>query len=114
MKKIISALIVFLFILTGVAYAHPPKEINLDFDKASGTISAVVVHPVNNPAEHYIKTVEISLNGALVNTQNFTKQDNAVTQFVSYVIKDAKPGDTVSVKAYCSIQGDKENSIKVE
>jgi len=78
------------------------------------TFSVLVLHEVRNPKEHFIKKVEVKLNGSSVITQKITRQDrdNAVT--VVYIIPDVKPGDVVNLEAECSISGKLGKILKIE
>ena len=115
MKKIIfcilSAIILF---SASIAYAHPPQDIILTYDPATKTLTALIKHNVSNPETHYIKKVDIGLNNKEVATLKFTHQDNNLTQTAVYTLKDARPGDSLSVEAYCSISGKLKKEIKVK
>jgi len=95
------------------AFAHPPSDIEITFDSASKTLKAVIIHQVNNPKAHYIKTVNVGLNGKGIIEHKISAQDNNATQTVSYLIPDAKPQDTVSLEAYCNISGKLKKEIKI-
>lgn len=101
-----------LFVLSTLAYAHPPSDIKITFDPQTKILSAVIVHEVSNPAAHYIKKVDVSLNGKEIIEQSISRQDNFSTQTVSYLIPDAKEGDVFSVEGYCSISGKLEKELK--
>lgn len=113
MKIILAFLIVFLSAVS-VAYAHPPSDIIITFDSTTKMLQAVIVHKVNNPLSHYIKTVDVGLNGKEISIQNFTRQDNNDSRTVSYHIPDAKEGDVLSVEGYCSISGKLQKEITVK
>lgn len=100
------------FVLCPFAYAHPPSDIIIKFDPATRILSAVVMHNVSNPENHYIKKVDVSINGKEVIEQKISRQDNNSTQTVSYLVPDVKAGDSVSVEAYCSISGTFTKEIK--
>lgn len=87
------------------AYAHPPSDIEITFDNSSKTLKAVIMHKVSNPKIHYIKRADVALNGKKIIAHKISEQDNHATQTVAYLIPDAKPEDTLSVEAYCSISG---------
>jgi len=106
-------MLVFFLSITAVAYAHPPSDIAITFDPASKVLKAVITHPVSNPENHFIIKVDVGLNGKEVVEHKISKQDNNSTQTVSYLLPDVKPGDTVSVEAYCSISGKLEKEIKI-
>jgi hypothetical protein len=113
MRKIALAMIVF-FALGANAYAHPPSDIKITFDPAVKVLSAVIMHGVSNPASHYISKVDVGLNGKEIIEQSISRQDNNDSQTVSYLIPDAKSGDTLSVEGYCSISGKLMKAIKVQ
>ena len=118
MKGIARSILLLVFLLSAsVAYAHPPSDIIISYvtyDSSAKTITAVIKHEVSNPEKHYIKKVDISLNGKEIATLKFTKQDNYLTQTVTYALEGVMPGDRISVEAYCSISGKLEKEIKVE
>lgn len=106
MKSLVSLLIVFALVGScPLAYAHPPSEISITFDKAAKILKAVITHPVNNPQNHFINKVDIALNGKEIIEHKISRQDNGVTQTVTYLVPDVKDADTLSVEAYCNISG---------
>ena len=107
------ACLVFLF-LASTVYAHPPSDIQITFDQKKNILTAVIVHNVSNPAKHYINKVDIGLNGKEIIEQNISRQDNNVSQTVSYLIPDVKNGDVLSVEGYCSISGKLQKEITVK
>jgi len=113
MKKIVilSGFFVF-FVWSAVAYAHPPSDIKITFDPKTKILGAVIIHGVSNPAAHYIKKVDVFLNGKEIIQQEISRQDNFNSQTVSYFIPDAKAGDVFSVEGYCSISGKLEKQLK--
>jgi hypothetical protein len=111
--KIFIALLCFLFLAASFANAHPPSDVVITFDPASKILTAVIVHNVSNPANHFIRKVDVSMNGKEVINHFISKQDNNETQTVMYLLPDAKANDLVSVEAYCSISGKLEKLITI-
>ena len=111
----IAAFLTVLTILMSVsmAYAHPPSDIKITFDQKTKMLQAVIVHNTSNPVRHYIKKVDVGLNGKEILEHNISRQDNNQTQIVAYYIPDVKAGDMLSVEAYCSISGKLTKEIKV-
>ncbi|MFA5117744.1 MAG: hypothetical protein WC695_02705 [Candidatus Omnitrophota bacterium] len=107
------AVLVFFLAIATVAYAHPPTDIAITFDPSSKVLKAVITHPVSNVGNHFIAKVDVGLNGKEVIEHKISRQDNNSTQTVSYLLPDVKPGDTVSVEAYCSISGKLVKEIKI-
>lgn len=115
MKKalILSAGFV-LFLMVTLAFAHPPWDIKITFDPQTKILQAQIMHNVSNTRNHYIKRVDIGLNGDEVTELRFSKQDNNQYQPVTYFIPDAKEGDVISVEGYCSISGKLKKQIIVK
>lgn len=113
MKKI-GLLLVLFFGFTCAAYAHPPSDIKITFDAKSKMLQAVIMHGVSNPLRHYIKKVDVGLNGKEIIELNFSRQENNNSQTVTYLMPDVKDGDIISVEGYCSISGKLQKEIKVK
>ncbi len=114
MKRIPVFLITCFFVaFCSVAYAHPPSDIIITFNPKTKILNAVIMHNVSNPENHFIKKVNIALNGQEMIEQKISRQDNNVSQTVSYLIPDAKIGNILLVEAYCSISGKLKKEIKV-
>ena len=113
MRKIFYLSGIFIFLLLSTtAYAHPPSDIKITFDPETKILSAVITHDVSNPATHFIKKVDVSLNGQEIIEQMISRQDNFNTQAVSYLIPDFKEGDLLAVEGYCSISGKLEKQLR--
>ena len=115
MKKIVLLCGFFVFfVLSSLAFAHPPSDIKITFDSQTKILTAVMMHGVSNPARHYIKKVDVALNGKEIIKQIVSRQDNAYSQTVSYSIPDAKAGDLLSVEGYCNLSGKLEKQLKLD
>lgn len=104
----------FLLISSSIVYAHPPSDIAITYDKASKSLSALITHNVSNPLTHHIYKVEVGLNSKIIINQEISRQDNNINQPVKYYIPDVKPGDTLSVTAYCNLSGNLKKEITVK
>jgi hypothetical protein len=112
MKKITVCLILSFFICSA-AYAHPPSDIKIIYDSGTKILKAVIMHNVSDVKKHFIYKVDIGLNGKEIISHAISQQDNNLTQTVSYLIPDVKPGDALSVEGYCSLSGSLTKEIKV-
>lgn len=93
------------------AFAHPPK--NIEIKRAGNKIEVEVLHPVKNPAEHFIDKITVSLNGKGIIEQVFSAQQDAL-QYSSYFVPFTKKGDKLSVNAHCNKFGDMTREITVQ
>ena len=98
---------------TSSAWAHPPVDIAISFDPGTKMVKAVITHPVANPKDHYIRKVDVSLNGKEVIEHVISRQDNNDTQTVAYLLPDVKEGDTIGVEGYCNQFGSLQKTITV-
>jgi desulfoferrodoxin (superoxide reductase-like protein) len=113
MKKI-ALFLCGLLALSATAFAHPPSDIKIQFDPATKTLTAVIKHRVSNPSTHYINKIDIGLNGKEVKMLPFKQQETPTSQTLSFVIPEAKKGDTLSVEGYCNLSGRLEKEIKIK
>ena len=114
MKKLMTIFMVFAgLLITSAAYAHPPSDIKISFDAKTKMLTAVILHNTSNPAGHYIKKVDVGLNGKEIIEQHISRQDNNLSQLVTYLIPDVKNKDVISVEGYCSISGKLSKAITV-
>ncbi len=113
MEKTIATILFCFFVVTQLVSAHPPAKIVVEYDSATRMLTATISHPVADPKTHFIRKVDIAINGEEILEHRISRQDNDTTQSVSYLIPDAKKGDTISVEAYCNIGGKLTKEIKV-
>lgn len=115
MKKVIIFIILsYLFSIYSIAYAHPPQDIKITYDANTKMLHAVILHNVSNPNNHFIKKVDVAINGHEIIEHKISRQDNNSNQTVSYLIPDVNLQDKVSVEAYCSISGKLEKEIEIK
>jgi desulfoferrodoxin (superoxide reductase-like protein) len=105
---------IFLLCITSacVAFAHPPARI--DIVPSATVINITVTHPVKDPLTHYIKLIEVSLNGKKIIEQKFSLQTTAMEQRATYHIPELKKGDVVAVDADCNLYGDLQQTLTVQ
>jgi hypothetical protein len=110
MKKLIALLLSFGF--AGAVHATPPGDVNVSYDLVKQTITVMGPHPTNDMTEHYIRRVEVSVNGAAPKMFYFPKQSSA-SEFNETVNVPLKPNDHVHVKVACSEGGSKEADLHI-
>jgi len=109
----ITVFFILCFFICSIAYAHPPSDIKITYDSRTKILKAVIMHNVSDVKKHFINKVDVGLNGKEIIEQSISQQDNNTIQTVSYLIPDAKPGDTLSVEGHCNISGTLKKEIKV-
>jgi hypothetical protein len=72
------------------------------------------MHNTSNSLSHYIKKVDVGINGKEVIEFDISKQDNNESQAVSFILPDVKEGDIISVEGYCSISGKLTKEIRAK
>lgn len=109
MKLYIFFIVIFAFGFS-LVFAHQPQSI--DITVSGKDVSIYVSHPVSNAEKHYIRKIEVSVNGREIIEQTFSTQtDNS--QEAVYHIPSLKKSDILEVKAYCSRFGELRKRIIV-
>jgi len=113
MKKIFVFIFLVSMLISSPAFAHPPIEMTLDYDMATKTLTVNMVHVVStNRNQHYIKEIWVTTEKGDPVVFNYRKQRKP-REVVEKIPFDAKPGDTIVAKAYCSEGGIKSASFFV-
>ena len=85
----------------------------MSYDSTSQMLTVTITHKSPFPSFHYIKSVEIKKNGIVVSTNQYKNQPDQATFTYSYKVA-ATVGDTLEVKASCSLYGSKTVNLTVE
>lgn len=113
--RILASLTLIIFLsFSAYVSAHPPSDIMISFDPKTKVLTAVVMHYTSNPSRHYIKKIDIGINGKKVFEEKFLRQDNNENRTIEVKLGNFRNGDIVSVEAYCSISGKLKREIKPE
>lgn len=104
-KFFIIVLSLFFIVLNMFAFAHPPEDIIFNYDSKTKILSVGVAHSVEDPNNHFIKEINIKVNGKDWISQNFLSQANLEGQAVSYAQVDLKKDDIIEVFVVCNKGG---------
>ena len=99
-------------LMPGAAAAHGPSKVVLAYDKAAKTLNVPITHTVSDAKSHYIKTVDVTVNGKTVQSMTYTSQPAPDTFTYTYPV-DAVPGAEISARAECNYFGSDTDSITV-
>lgn len=105
-------LVVVCFMYPQTSFANAPKDVQLSYDSQSQMLTVTITHKSPFPNFHYIKIVEIKKNGNVVSTNKYKNQPDQATFTYSYNVP-AKVGETLEVKASCSLFGSKTVNLTV-
>jgi len=103
-----------ILVWAGAGLAHPPKDVQLDYNPDNHMLMVMATHDTKDVAKHFVGTIQIDLNGEKVIEQKFKTQPTADMQMGHYLINDAKIGDTLTITAVCNIAGKKSVTLKIE
>ena len=112
MTKTIQTAAAFVILFAAAAMAHPPSEIKLSLDGKSHLLQVTVVHDTKKPEEHFVKTIQIRINGKDAVKQVYLKQTDSLKRSASYLLEDVRAGDEISVTGECSVFGRKTETLK--
>ncbi len=108
MKAFVAVLIVLVAV---PLFAHPPKNVTLEYDSDTKVLAAVIDHSVNNTSKHYVHKVVVEVNGKKRVEQTFMRQMDGEQHEVMYKIVDVDEGDKITVTGYCNISGKKKSEL---
>ena len=110
MKRFILMAVLSVFFAFTVN-AHPASKVTLKYK--DGKLDIYIAHKVKNYNTHYIKKVDIYVNGVLVETMELTHQNDV--DYSTFLVKmtDLKRGDVVEVKTTCNKFGTKSGKIVI-
>ena len=109
-KLVTILLLVFLPI---ALLAHPPKKVNVKYEKESKLLIISIPHSVKDVTKHYIKSITISVNGNEIKVLEYKSQSSETSHNVEIELPELKNGDKVKVKAKCNKMGAKKTIIKI-
>jgi hypothetical protein len=111
---LLLALVMSVFLaIPSAAYAHPPSNVSLAYDGQKHVLAVTITHSSFFPSKHYIKNVEISLNGKVITSVPYTSQPTGDTFTYTYPVS-ALPGNELSVTAACNIFGSLQGKLTVQ
>ncbi|MDP8266251.1 MAG: hypothetical protein P9M07_04820 [Candidatus Aceula meridiana] len=111
MKKLFIFLVIML--ISSSAFAHPPIEMTLSYDMKLKTLTVSMIHVVStNRNQHYIKEIWVTEEEGDPVVFNYRRQQKP-REVIEAIPFDAKEGDTIFVKVYCSKGGIKKASIVI-
>ena len=120
MKKIF--VLFFIFFTISIVFAHSPSDITISYDGTKDNLKVIIKHslktsPEQDPNKHYIKSVELKINGKLFKTNTFTKQSSVEEQITNFdkinLNKDNKDSK-ITIKATCNIVGSKTKNFVIK
>lgn len=109
---IICTLLISTIGFTTTVLAHPPLDMELDYNLDISELDVTITHETPAPSVHYINKVEIEVNDLIIISQDYNSQPTNDLFTYKYNI-DANVGDIITVTAFCNIQGLITRSITV-
>jgi hypothetical protein len=100
------------FMYPQTSLANAPQDVKLSYDLQSQILAVTITHKSPFPNTHYIKSVEIKKDGNVVSTNKYENQPDQATFTYSYKVQ-ATAGETLEVKASCSLFGSKTVNLTV-
>jgi hypothetical protein len=112
-RKIVLTLIfltLLLMVFTRPAAANAPRELVLSYDAAARTLTVRITHPSPFTSMHYVKTVEIKIDGKILLAEKYTSQPAPETFSYTYPVEPGA-GNVLEVKAGCSLFGSRTEKL---
>ncbi len=98
-------------LLPSAAHATAPSVVDPTYSATAKVLSVKIRHFSLFDSLHYIKTVDVKVNGAAAFTKQYTSQPG--NEYTYNYDLDAKPGDKIEVTASCSWWGSRTTAITI-
>ncbi len=95
-----------------ISYADAPQDVKLSYDFSTQTLAVTITHKASFPSMHYIKSVEIKKNSAMISTTKYDTQPAEAPFTYTYKVAAAE-GDKLEVNATCSLSGSKVATVTI-
>jgi hypothetical protein len=82
------------------ATAHAPSNITIAYNPDMHRLSVTVTHPVDDPKTHYIRGVQVKINGEVISDPSYKSQPGRNSFTYTYDVM-LNPEDSVWVVATC-------------
>jgi desulfoferrodoxin (superoxide reductase-like protein) len=115
--KIVKYLVIYMLLIntfgfTTTVLAHPPLDMELNYNLNTSELDVTITHETPAPSVHYVNKVDIKLNDEIIISEDYTSQPTNEIFTYNYTV-NAEVGDIITVNAYCNIQGSITRSITV-
>jgi len=111
--KLFWVLLAIVGFFTAIISAHPANAVTAAYDQAKKELSVTVAHSVQNPANHYISTIEVYVDGVKMISQDLKSQFNGTDQLAVYTLIDVKKGSKIKITTVCNKGGNKNTEITI-
>jgi hypothetical protein len=105
--------LLLLCFLPPMAQANAPQDVKIAYDAGSQNLKVTITHKSSFTNTHYIKYVEITKNGNSLGKNIYDSQPDPETFSYTYNVPAVK-GDTLTVKASCSVVGSKTAVLDIQ
>jgi len=112
MKKHI--IIALLALLALGLWAHPASNIGLNYDAKTQYLTVSFDHQVKNPADHYINSLVIKLDGKDAIVHNLSAQETAQGGTLVYKLIGVKVGTQIEAISTCNKTGRKSTRLVIK
>jgi hypothetical protein len=114
-RKTFLAFVFITILLIGFARpaaANAPKELVLSYDAAARTLTVRITHPSPAQSMHYVKTVEIKIDGKTLLSEKYTSQPTPDTFSYTYPV-EPDAGNALEVTASCNLFGSRTEKLNL-
>ena len=103
--------LLFLFSLRASVFANPPAEVRLTWEEERRSLGVEVLHPTEDVLNHYIERIDLSVNGTVLESRIYTRQQDPAGTTAWIVVTDLPPDAILDVRVYCNREGFAEASL---
>jgi hypothetical protein len=114
-RKLIGVMmcsVLALFVMSLSAFANAPKDVRLSWNQADRVLDVRVIHKTEDPKRHYIRRIRVLVNGKEVDDRRYKRQSDSGGVHERFVLGNVPKGATITVTAFCNLEGSATKSLK--
>lgn len=99
---ILAAAILAVFLAASAGFSHPPATLDLAYSAEDGVLTISIAHSVGNVSTHYIKSVNVTVDGRKAADLYYVSQSEKNGEKIVVTIGLLEKGSKISVIAECN------------
>ena len=108
---ILATAVLAVFLTASAGFSHPPASLDIAYSAEDGILTISIAHSVGNVSTHYIKSVNVTVDGRQAVDLYYVSQGEKSGEKIVVTIGLFEKGSQISVIAECNKFGKLERKL---